>query len=355
MSSEKLNTALYEKIYADQGKYRDWLLAQSPEEILKHSYEYTVREDIVMALEYLDLSSPQAAALLASPSPLGDLFLMFEKLETNHMDTIRDCIERHANDLQKARLELPVYQYPAIYARENDELEQYRASHKENVACKEAIEAAISEHYADNCLGIGAVKQVVEQFGFDRTLYVLANTVRQMDWDGRISAENKNWAKTIPLFENPDTWGNDRNREFIVGQCNPGLTDIFLKQARREYLLTQPLSKEDIQREAHRILTRLQEAHEPNSPSRTHYMAQISPDFLLRASSKDQNKLFDMLPFRSLTFSGLNDRKGIFALIDKDENRNQPLRQRKPSVRGKLQAQLDAKPPKPTKKKEVER
>jgi hypothetical protein len=65
-------------------------------------------------------------------------------------------------------------------------------------------------------------------------------------------------------------------------------------------------------------------------------MAQISPDFLIRASSKDNDRLFTLLPFRSLTFSTLKDQKGIFAFIQKDENRDQPLRVRKPSVRNKL-------------------
>ena len=82
---------------------------------------------------------------------------------------------------------IPVYKYPAVYARENDELEQYRASYKANVACKEAIEAAIRDNYSDNRLGKEAVKQVVEQFGYERTFYVLSATVRAKDWDGRIS------------------------------------------------------------------------------------------------------------------------------------------------------------------------
>jgi hypothetical protein len=66
-------------------------------------------------------------------------------------------------------------------------------------------------------------------------------------------------------------------------------------------------------------------------------MAQISQDFLLRAGTKERDKLFDMLPFQSLTFSGMKDRKGLFATISKDETRSQPLRQRKPSVRKKLE------------------
>ena len=124
----------------------------------------------------------------------------------------------------------------------------------------------------------------------------------------------------------------------MVDAVNPGLTDIFINQARREYLLTQPLSKEDIQKEAGQILRRLQAEREPNSPSGTHFMTQISPDFLIRASTKDHDRLFTLLPFSSLSFSTLKDRKGIFAFIQKDENRNQPLRQRKPSVKKQLQS-----------------
>ena len=51
MTNEELNTALYKKVFAEQEKYREWLLSQPPNEILNHCYEYTVREDIVLALE----------------------------------------------------------------------------------------------------------------------------------------------------------------------------------------------------------------------------------------------------------------------------------------------------------------
>lgn len=359
-AAEALNTALYEKMFAEQENYRDWLLSQPPEEILKHTYEYTVREDILMSLENNDLTDQQAAALLQSPSPLNDVFQEFEKLETGYMDTVLECITDRADTLvqreQEAKLallQLPVYSYPASYAHEHGELEQYRASHKANIACRDAIDTAIADYYRDNRLGNGAVKQVVAQFGYDRTLYVLANTVRQKDWDGRISRENKEWAKTIPVYEDNDSWGGDRRCEFVVDRAHTGLMDLFTTQARREYLLTQPLTKEDIQQEAARLLGRLQEPSQPNSSSGTHFMAQISQDFLLRASSKDQDRLFSMLPFQSLTFSGIKDRKGIFAMISKEENRNQPLR--KPSVRKKLEKTTDEPKPPTSKKRGLER
>ena len=68
MTNEELNTALYEKMFAEQEAYRAWLLSQPPAEILKHTYEYTVREDILLALEYHDLPDARAKALLASPA-----------------------------------------------------------------------------------------------------------------------------------------------------------------------------------------------------------------------------------------------------------------------------------------------
>ena len=51
---------------------------------------------------------------------------------------------------------LPVYKHPASYAREHDELAAYRASNQANTACKEAIEAAIRDHYRDNRLDAAA-------------------------------------------------------------------------------------------------------------------------------------------------------------------------------------------------------
>ena len=70
----------------DRDKFRDWLKSQPPEEILKHTYEYTVREDILMAMEELDLPQSRAAALLASSSPLADVYKEFSDRETSYMD-----------------------------------------------------------------------------------------------------------------------------------------------------------------------------------------------------------------------------------------------------------------------------
>ena len=175
MNTDK-NTALYEKMAAEQDKFRDWLKNQPPEEILKHTYEYTVREDILMAMEELNLPQSRAAALLASPSPLADVYKEFSDRETSYMDVVRDSIEQRAEAALDAQRELPLYRHDAAHAREQGDLDLYRASRRANIACKEAIEASISEHYRDNRLDKDTVPQVIEQFGYTRTLYVLAIT-----------------------------------------------------------------------------------------------------------------------------------------------------------------------------------
>ena len=83
-------------------------------------------------------------------------------------------------------------------------------------------------------------------------------------------------------------------------------------------------------------------------------MAEVSRDFMERAGAKDTAALQKLLPFRSLALSNLKDRKGVYALIGKDEDRTQPLRSRKPSVRSKLQqASAEQKQP-AAKKKDME-
>ena len=89
MTNEELNTALYEKMFSEQETYRAWLLAQPPEEILNHTYEYTVREDILMSLEYNSLPNTQVQALLKSPSPLADVFAAWEVYGGNLADCHR--------------------------------------------------------------------------------------------------------------------------------------------------------------------------------------------------------------------------------------------------------------------------
>ena len=340
MTNEQWNTTLYKQMFAEQEQFRDWLLTQPPQEILNHAYEYVMREDILLSLEHNDLTDAQAAALLASPAPLADVYKELDYVESSHMEEVWSCVVDRANIVLDAQLdraktliddfctydyashadfsdlsrvniayttvgdediplqvhvdlegykiereldgkpldtrqysslqelienelegldfqelvavsdaeiqaalasakkeaafaELPVYRQNAAYASEHGELEQYRVSHQANIACKEAIEQSIDQNYDGSRLAKGSADKVMQKFGSERVMYVLANTIQQKGWDGRFHPYNKDWAKTVDIPPNPDSFGFERNCEFVV-DSHAGLTDLFVSQARRE-------------------------------------------------------------------------------------------------------------------------
>lgn len=107
--TERLNTALYKKMFSEQENYRAWLLRQTPEEILNHTFEYTSREDILMSLEYNDLEPAQARALLALRDPLATVYHEYSNAETNHMTDIWElfsaCAQREAKKQREQQAE----------------------------------------------------------------------------------------------------------------------------------------------------------------------------------------------------------------------------------------------------------
>ena len=129
-----------------------------------------------------------------------------------------------AQEAQPSYHDVPVYREMANYAYEAGEMDMYRASRDANMACKEAIEAAISENYVDYRLSTRvAVETVLEQFSEERVKYVLANTVQHNLHDGRYHAENKDWAGKIAVCE-------ENSESFIVSQVHPGLVNLFINQ-----------------------------------------------------------------------------------------------------------------------------
>ena len=144
-------------------------------------------------------------------------------------------IENRADDVCRAKEELrttPVYPHSAAYASEHGEMAQYNLSYQANSACKEAIEQTISAHYAENRLDTeAAVKDVLEKFGTERVQFILVNTIQRKNYDGRISQDNKAWAKIIPMLE--DSGASRHCAYLVVDQVNPGLTDLFTRQFRK--------------------------------------------------------------------------------------------------------------------------
>lgn len=101
MTTEELNTALYEKMFAEQKRYADWLKTQPPQEILNKAYEYAIREDFLCALENGDLSPQEARAMLKVDEPLAELFKEWDNQEITYMDRIWEVFSDKASQQLK--------------------------------------------------------------------------------------------------------------------------------------------------------------------------------------------------------------------------------------------------------------
>lgn len=157
-----------------------------------------------------------------------------ERLECVYLDAVADQI-RPIHQLS-LHADVPVYRHNWAYASSWGDEAAYRNSMKANVACKEFIEETIHNCYSGYCLDTdSALSIVADVFSLPRVTYVLANTIQAKDWDGRISQQNKVWAKTITIGQAETVKPSDHVR-FIVDKVNPGLTDMLATKVRKNHL-----------------------------------------------------------------------------------------------------------------------
>ncbi len=121
----------------------------------------------------------------------------------------------------------PVYRYPRRIAKEENELEEYRESRKENIACKDDIEEAIRKGF-DGChLNGDCARELCEKHGTERVGWVLANTVQHYTWDGRYRPHNQEWADRFPI----PTDAEDMTTDYCVSS-HPEIVNGLIDQYR---------------------------------------------------------------------------------------------------------------------------
>lgn len=139
---------------------------------------------------------------------------------------------------------IPVY-YPSVEtASRQNEMELWRESRSINMDCKRFIEDRASTAYNTRELDL-FIKDLVEQYGVERAMYVLARTVQYMEWDGRFSAMVRERAVG---FDFPDTRTQavkkaltqsdaayaDRSRVYITDVHPCIINDIFKELMKSE-------------------------------------------------------------------------------------------------------------------------
>lgn len=121
------------------------------------------------------------------------------------------------------------YLYPssAKEARERNELSLWRESHRANIACREAIEDAIRQNFDGMHLDKDCITPVLDEYGYKRTAWVLANTLYELKWDGRFSPANKQWAERRYIPQ------DERHNAEITVRSHPAVLDGFVSLYRK--------------------------------------------------------------------------------------------------------------------------
>ena len=126
-----------------------------------------------------------------------------------------------------------IYYQSGAYAREHNELEAFRASHRENVACKKDIEETVSRNFDGMHLNQCVISDVLARHDPERVKLVLASTIQDKEWDGRFSRSNKEWASSVQLPDTATESGFDRRYDYSV-DTHPAVLDGFVSMFRKE-------------------------------------------------------------------------------------------------------------------------
>ena len=102
-----LDEQLYDKLSQEQDTFRKELLALPPEQILDKAWEYLVREDILLTMEYNELDDEQAKALLELPDAMSDLCDTVKGKDSRQQETIWREIEERSNVLAAGQQPIP--------------------------------------------------------------------------------------------------------------------------------------------------------------------------------------------------------------------------------------------------------
>lgn len=95
-TNKELMDELIHKVEQEQEEYREKLLSQSKEDILERAYAYAVREDIILELYYIKLTSTEIKNLLKSERPLEDIYSLWEDSDSGYMKVLAKIIKQSA-------------------------------------------------------------------------------------------------------------------------------------------------------------------------------------------------------------------------------------------------------------------
>lgn len=129
---------------------------------------------------------------------------------------------------------MEIYRNTAAYAKENGEIQKWRDSKTENIACRDAVDKAVAENFDGAHLKTEAILDtVIAAYGKERVELILAATIQEKAHDGRFSHDNKEWAANVTMPDGEKTY-------LVSDRTHPILLDALAKEFRVNYAEKKP-------------------------------------------------------------------------------------------------------------------
>lgn len=129
---------------------------------------------------------------------------------------------------------MEIYRNSAAYAKENGEIQKWRDSKAENIACRDAMDRTVAENFDGAHLKTETIlDNVIAAYGKERVELILAANIREKAHDGRFSRDNKEWAVSVPMPEGEKIY-------LVSDRTHPVLLDALAKEYRVNYSEKKP-------------------------------------------------------------------------------------------------------------------
>ena len=129
---------------------------------------------------------------------------------------------------------MEIYRNSAAYAKENGEIQKWRDSKAENIACRDAMDRTVAENFDGAHLKTETIlDNVIAAYGKERVELILAATIQEKAHDGRFSRDNKEWAANVPMPEGEKIY-------LVSDRTHPILLDALAKEYRVNYAEKKP-------------------------------------------------------------------------------------------------------------------
>ena len=100
---QEMNEILLEKMSKEYDDFIEKLSMQSPDDIIRASYEKVFKEDIIAVVESRELEPKYVKALLRENYPLEGCYQRWLEEDVTYMEDLRICIEDHAKGFLRCK------------------------------------------------------------------------------------------------------------------------------------------------------------------------------------------------------------------------------------------------------------